>query len=254
LGVSLVREHVAWCTESNKRLRLRCTLEESGPLDIVRLNNSGKRAIALTFDGGSKDTLTEEILDVLLKHNLQCTMFLTGQFIQGRPELVQRMIQEGHELANHTMTHPRLAFDFEDNVTPGISRAFLNDQLGDVEKIMSHQLKKFWRAPFGHSNELARSWALALGYYHIYWTYDSRDWTIGTKEAELTARVVCENTLKYLRNLPEINGEILLFHLMQNPKDRIAPHLSVMIEQLQREGVEFKTVSQLFKASQDFVV
>src|SRR3954470_5859801 len=67
----------------------------------------GKK-LALTYDDGPNDPHTQHLLDVLAKHNVKATFFLIGKFVQQRPDIVARIIAEGHAIGNHTQTHPRL--------------------------------------------------------------------------------------------------------------------------------------------------
>src|SRR4051812_7028333 len=69
----------------------------------------GKK-LALTYDDGPNDPHTLHLLDVLAKHNVKATFFLVGRHIQQRPDIVRRIHVEGHEIGNHTQTHPRLPF------------------------------------------------------------------------------------------------------------------------------------------------
>src|SRR3954466_11488332 len=66
------------------------------------------RQLALTFDDGPNDPHTLHLLDVLAKHNVKATFFLIGKFVQQRPDIVARIVAEGHCIGNHTQTHPRL--------------------------------------------------------------------------------------------------------------------------------------------------
>ena len=77
--------------------------------NIVRLNTN-QRSVALTYDDGPNPPDTDELLDVLAKHNVKATFFLIGNRIERHPETVNRMIAEGHQIGNHTYSHPLLGF------------------------------------------------------------------------------------------------------------------------------------------------
>ena len=77
--------------------------------NIVRLNTD-RRIVALTYDDGPNPPYTERLLDVLAKHNVKATFFMIGNRIEKHPETVNRVIAEGHQLGNHTYSHPLLGF------------------------------------------------------------------------------------------------------------------------------------------------
>ena len=77
--------------------------------NIVHLNTD-QRIVALTYDDGPHPPYTDQLLDVLAKHNVKATFFLIGKRIEKHPEIVERMIAEGHQIGNHTYSHPVLGF------------------------------------------------------------------------------------------------------------------------------------------------
>ena len=77
--------------------------------NIVRLNTD-QRVVALTYDDGPNPPYTDQLLDVLAKHNVKATFFLIGNRIEQHPETVHRIIAEGHQVGNHTYNHPLLGF------------------------------------------------------------------------------------------------------------------------------------------------
>ena len=94
------------------------------------------REVAFTFDGGDEANVAGEILDILWARRIQTTIFLTGQFIRVYPDLVRRMVDEGHEVGNHTDAHPHLT-TYEKNhrqqTLPNVTREFLVGQLRRAE-------------------------------------------------------------------------------------------------------------------------
>ena len=126
--------------------------------EITRGDVNAKR-IALTFDAGDLDNAITQILDVLKSERVRCTIFVTGSFIQKHPREVLRMLKDGHEIGNHTCSHPRLT-TYETNrrhfTLPGATREFVQKELCGVEKPyedLTHQkLARFWRAPYGERN------------------------------------------------------------------------------------------------------
>ncbi|EJZ16921.1 polysaccharide deacetylase family protein, partial [Rhizobium sp. Pop5] len=84
---------------------LDCSCEVHGERD----DGTGRNSVYLTFDDGPHPFCTPEILDILAEHRVPATFFVIGEFLADQSKLIQRMIAEGHEVANHTMTHPDLS-------------------------------------------------------------------------------------------------------------------------------------------------
>jgi peptidoglycan/xylan/chitin deacetylase (PgdA/CDA1 family) len=189
-----------------------------------------RKQVSLTFDGGSTDNATSQILDILQQNNLQVTIFLTGGFIQKFPEVTKRLVQEGHEVGNHTWSHPHLtsyAIDKQNATLPEVTREFLHDQLLRTaqlfEGVTGVKMAPFWRAPYGEHNAEIRQWAAELGYRHVGWTrgrnwqesMDTMDWVADTTSK---AYHTSEEILSHLMKMAEeethgINGGIILTHL-----------------------------------------
>ncbi|MDE0554649.1 MAG: polysaccharide deacetylase family protein [Candidatus Poribacteria bacterium] len=77
--------------------------------NVVRLNTD-QRVVALTFDDGPNPPYTDRLLDILAKHNVKATFFMIGNRMERHPEVLQRAIADGHQIANHSYTHPLLGF------------------------------------------------------------------------------------------------------------------------------------------------
>jgi peptidoglycan/xylan/chitin deacetylase (PgdA/CDA1 family) len=154
-----------------------------------------RKQVSLTFDGGSTDNAAAQILDILKENQLQVTIFLTGGFVQKFPDLTRRIVQEGHEVGNHTWNHPHLtsfANNKRNETLPNVTREFLQDQLFRTAKLFEEvtgvKMSPYWRAPYGEHNEEIRLWAAELGYRHVGWTrgrnwqesMDTMDWVADT--------------------------------------------------------------------------
>jgi peptidoglycan-N-acetylmuramic acid deacetylase len=195
-----------------------------------------RKQVSLTFDGGSTDNATAQILDILKENHLQVTIFLTGGFIQKFPEMTRRILEEGHEIGNHTWSHPHLTSYAADkhNVTlPNVTREFLHDQLQRTaqlfEEVTGRKMAPFWRAPYGEHNEQIRQWAAELGYRHVGWTMgrnrqesmDTLDWVADTSSgAYHPAAEILAHLLDMAENEAHgINGGIILTHLGSHRQD-----------------------------------
>lgn len=254
--IDLVRDGVAWYSDENGRCRLSLTIEETPA--PVELEYQGfpevAGQLALTFDGGSSATCSAELLQILRQYRVECTMFLTGAFIRRHPELVSAMVQDGHEIANHTLSHPRLCFDQDPQPAPGVDRALLERELTGAARLFhdltGQRFAPLWRAPFGHRNPLLMLWASELGYQHIFWDFDSEDWRVGVASGPpLTAENVGLRSLEFVRGPQGGRGNILLFHVASgNGKDPFYPWIERLIVDCRERGISLVKVSQLLEA------
>ncbi len=138
--------------------------------------------VALTFDDGPNPTATPELLELLAAHGVRATFFLIGQWALREPEMVRRIVGEGHGLGCHTMTHPRL---------PLCSHARIRREMQDgkraVEDVAGVEVGLF-RPPHGFRTPYVLRVARELGMVTTTWTTIGNDWSLPTAEA-IAARV-----------------------------------------------------------------
>ena len=167
------------------------------------------------------------------------------------------MIESGHELANHTYSHPHLT-SLEQNgmqhTLPGINRQYIFRQLTKTDSIIYNNfnvhLKPYWRAPYGEINSAILSWAAELGYRHIFWSSgcDTWDWVEDTDSDFYRTPEEIYNHLMNLELKGKLKGSIILMHLGSDRKSEF-PYLilSKLIDSLRDKGYKFLTVSQLLR-------
>jgi peptidoglycan/xylan/chitin deacetylase (PgdA/CDA1 family) len=220
------------------------------------------QSIVLSFDAGSSDKGALEILDTLRAHRIQTTVFLTGDFIDKFPSVARRVVADGHEVGNHTYTHPRLttfARNRKQITLPSMTRERLQDELSRTaavfHRVTGAEMAKYWRAPFGEENSEIRGWAAELGYLHVGWTkgrkynLDSLDWVVDqTSPIYFTPEQLAERMLGFdAANGTTLNGGIILMHLGtdRGHDDRIDRALPSMITRFQGRGFRFVKVSDM---------
>ena len=140
--------------------------------DAYFLDDSGEKVVYLTFDSGYENGYTNSLLDTLKEKNVPATFFLVGNYFKSDPDLVKRMVNEGHIVANHTMTHPKLS---------GISDPVkLKNEIEGVEKLYTEitgkEMKKFIRPPSGNYSLSSLQMTKDLGYNTIFWSVAYVDW------------------------------------------------------------------------------
>lgn len=221
--------------------------------------------IALTFDGGAEDNVAGEILDYLAEKNVKCTMFLTGPFIDRHREIVRRMVAEGHEVGNHTWSHPHLtSFEINrrHNTLPEVNREIIQSELGRTarlfEKVTGKKMAPLWRAPYGEHNLQIRQWAAEIGFRHVGWTIgygngesmDTMDWVADTTATNYrSSEEILERILNFGEtNSTKANGSIALMHLGSNRTfDRVHNILPTLIDSLRARGYELVSASELLQ-------
>lgn len=229
-----------------------------------------KKLIALTFDGGAYANAADDILDTLMSRGVSSTMFLTGRFIRKNPELVQRIIIEGHEVGNHTSTHPHLTSwaDTRSHTTlPEVTNVMIGKELKDAniyfKKLIGYDMRPLWRAPYGEKNRLICLWAQQHGYLHIGWkqartwrnNFDTNDWVPDPETPGYhTPGEILEKFNYFADAQPYgMNGAIILMHMgtKRKEKDKMVHYaLGKIIDQLREKGYEFVTVTVLLRESE----
>ncbi|WP_315672731.1 polysaccharide deacetylase family protein [Clostridium sp. 19966] len=184
-----------------------------------------EKKLALTFDVSWKEDNMDEILDILHKYNVKATFFIVGVWIDGNEEKLKRIFDEGHEIGNHTNSHPSM---------PGISKEKLVKEIDAVdekiEKVTGKETSLF-RFPSGEYSDSTIDVVSGLNKYSIQWDVDSIDWRNQGADIEYN-RVIKKSK----------PGSIILFH----SEAKYTPeNLPKIIQYLKNQNYEFVTVSNL---------
>lgn len=182
--------------------------------------------IALTFDDGPQDKLTPKLLDLLAKHHIKVTFFVIGQNAAEHPDIVTRAASEGHEIGNHSWSHPNLAKMSDENVRRQLR------QTDDVIKQATGKRPTLMRPPYGNLSARQKQWIhQEFGYRVVLWDVDPLDWK------RPGPSVICNRIVKETRP-----GSIVLSHDI-HPGTIEAMHDT--LDQLEAKGFKFVTVSEL---------
>ncbi len=188
-----------------------------------------KTQIALTFDDGPHPRYTEQILDALKENGVRATFFIIGENVELYGDsLIRRMIDEGHEIGNHTFTHPH---------TKGAEAESFYDEVRRTHSIMLERYgyeMKLFRPPEGYVDEKVRNIAAEMGYDIVLWSVDTRDWECAKKDT------IVKNV-----SINAKGGDIILMHDFVSRRGYTIPALKTIIPQLKSRGLEFVTVSEL---------
>jgi peptidoglycan/xylan/chitin deacetylase (PgdA/CDA1 family) len=228
-------------------------LPPSGPAapDLTR-GPADRREVLVSFDGGSSDRGAGAILDALARRGIKTTIFLTGEFIRRYPDVVRRIAADGHEVGNHTDTHPHLttyAADGRQATRAGVSREFVAGELARTARLYreatGREMAPVWRAPFGEHNAEIRRWAAEQGYWHVGWTggrfgLDGMDWV-----SDPRSRAYQPAPLLLSRLVGRVeNGGIVLLHLGSDREEPVAARIDVLLDGLHQRNFRFARATE----------
>lgn len=202
--------------------------------DAYYAEDTKEKVLYLTFDAGYENGNTAKILDALKKHKAPAAFFLVGNYLKTSPELVKRMVKEGHIVGNHTFHHP--------DMSQISTMETFSKELGDLEKLYQQttgqEMKKFYRPPQGRYSEKNLEMAKKLGYHTIFWSLAYVDWY----ESQQPTR---EEAFKKL--IPRVHpGAIVLLHSTSRTNAQILDELLTKWEEL---GYTFRSLDQLVEES-----
>lgn len=189
-----------------------------------------KKELYLTFDEGYENGNTEAILDVLKTNNVKAAFFVVKSYIKSNPEIVKRMVNEGHLVCNHSVTHKSMATILDNN---SFNQEFLETEEA-FKELISKDMPKYFRPPMGKYsiNSLAKT--KELGYKTIFWSFAYQDWLVDKQPNPDIALNKIKSGVH--------NGAILLLHAVSKTNTEI---LGTLIKDMQNEGYEFKSLDEL---------
>lgn len=189
---------------------------------------TGGDKIALTFDAGASGVPTPAVLNALRAAGLHVTFFVTGKWAEQNPQLVKQIRQDGHEIGNHTYSHPDLR---------KLSDAEIREQLKKTDDIVTRitgmPCDPYFRPPYGGRDRRVIRLAAEMGYTTIYWSLDSWD----AFKKNITSSEVKKRVLERVQG-----GDIVLMHC---GSQATADALPSLIQELQSRGYQIVSVSEL---------
>jgi delta-lactam-biosynthetic de-N-acetylase len=195
----------------------------------IDIGNTGRPRIALTFDAGGPSDPTSRILDILAKHQVHVTFFVTGDWANQNPDLVRRIHSDGHEIGNHTMHHLDLRTLPDEQVCSELNQA---EQV--ISNLTGVTTRPYYRPPYGSRDDRVRGLAAHIGYRTVYWTIDTLDWQPSATTDSIT-RIVMDNIK---------NGAIILMHAGSQVESETLDGLMTKIEQAGYQIVALSEVLQ----------
>ena len=192
--------------------------------------NSEDKKIYLTFDCGYENGYTPAILDALEKHNVKAAFFVVGNYLETSPDLVKRMVEEGHIVGNHTYHHP----DMSQISDPASFQEEITSLEKKYQEITGLEMQKFYRPPQGKYSESNLKMAQELGYQTVFWSLAYVDWYVDQQPTQEEA---------YAKLLPRIHpGAVVLLHSTSKTNAEILDELLTKWEEM---GYTFGSLEQL---------
>lgn len=204
---------------------------------VIERGPEDTKTVALTFDAGEGAGYTEEILDLLKHHNLKASFGVTGEWTREYPDLVNRILDEGHLLFNHSESHLSWTGSSPgtEPLTPEQRTAQVTGAHDSVEELADWDMRPFWRPPYGDLDAEGQELLAEMGYdYTFWWTCDTLAW-MGTSAADIAAKCASETDFGG-------PGAIILMHVAQE-QDYLS--LETLIADYSAEGYEFVTLDRM---------
>lgn len=206
--------------------------QEGRKVPIYAVDTQEKK-IAVTFDAAWGADYTPHLLEILKEHKVRATFFLTGIWVKKYPDMVKKIAAAGHELGNHSTTHPHCASLSEEEIKKELLE---NEEM--IYKLTGKRTRLF-RPPFGEYNDTVITTAENMGYQVIQWSVDSLDWQ------EIGVEAVVDRVLKNVHP-----GAIILFHNYA----RYTPEaLPVILDSLEKQGYKAVPVSDLLIKGESYI-
>ena len=205
--------------------------EELSRFNAAYLGDTQEKVIYLTFDAGYENGCTDQILDTLKKHNVPAAFFLVGNYMERNPDLVRRMVEEGHIVGNHTMHHKDMSLLTDKEVFA----KELTDLEALYQQITGQELPKYYRPPQGIYSQDNLRMAKEMGYQTVFWSLAYVDWN---NNAQPTAEQAFQKLLPRTHN-----GAVVLLHSTSQTNAQILDELLTKWEQ---QGYTFGTLADLF--------
>lgn len=195
--------------------------------NIYHRRPNSQKKIALTFDDGPHPKYTREILDILDEYGIKATFFVIGVNADNYPDTLEETVRRGHEIGNHTYTHPHVSY---------LNTSNLKNELEKCESAIFEHTDyhtKLFRPPEGMIDAAVKNVTCEMDYKVILWNIDTRDW------AHTPSEDIAKNVLNNVKS-----GDIILMHdyIFNSPTPKA---LRMFLPKLIEEGYKFVVISEL---------
>lgn len=198
--------------------------------DGYYVGDTNSKVLYLTFDEGYENGNTPKILDTLKEENVPAAFFVVKPYIKQEPDIVKRMVDEGHLVCNHSSHHPSMA-SIKDNEKFKLEFSEVEDE---YKALIGEDMPKLFRPPMGKYSKSSLKKTKDLGYKTIFWSFAYKDWLVDNQPEEKAA-------IKKIVSGAH-PGSIMLLHAVSSTNAKI---LKDVIQELKAQGYEFKSLNEL---------
>lgn len=186
-------------------------------------------SVALTFDDGPDPNYTDEVLDLLKQYQIRATFFVVGWRVREHCDLVKRILDEGHELGNHTYDHPHLT-----TLSPQGQFSQINDTQTALMDcgIANYELPLWFRAPYGAQNQTTLDAAFTVGLSSALWSIDTNDWQAASTSDSIARSILATQ-----------GRDVVLMH-DATTRPYTVQALKTVLPELQKRNYQFLTMSE----------
>lgn len=193
------------------------------------IRNTDEKVMYLTFDEGYEEGYTPKILDILKDNNVKATFFITSHYLNTQPDLVKRMVAEGHIVANHSVNHPSFPTLSDEEIYNE-----LTELANDFKEVTGTDMAPFFRPPSGKYSERSLYLTRKLGYRTIFWGMAFGDWDPDNQPGK---EVSYEHVLSNYHN-----GAIILLHAVSESNTEA---LDAILKDIKALGYRFGSLYDL---------
>lgn len=197
------------------------------------VGDTSSKVVYLTFDEGYEYKFTGKILDILKANDVKANFFVLKSYIKLNPDLVKRMVAEGHLVGNHTTTHPNMPKLLSEKGVDAVVKELTNTA-DYFKEITGKDMPKFYRPPEGVISEATLYIAKSLGYKTILWSIAHRDWDTNNQPGKDASYKLIEDNYH--------NGAIILLHPQSQSNTEA---LDDIIKNLKSKGYRFALLTEL---------
>lgn len=196
----------------------------------IRHVKTTQKVVALTFDDGPDVPYTEEMLNILRKHHVKATFYVLGTNAKEYPQLIKKIIAEGHDLGNHSMNHKAM------------KNRSIQDMVQDIQSVdnilrnLGYQREITFRAPYGITSANLKLALQQLNKRMVLFDFLAQDWT------KISAQQIYDNVMKQMKP-----GLIITLHDGGKSRQNTIKATEMLIENLSKQGYSFVSVSELLK-------
>ncbi|MGL4343975.1 MAG: delta-lactam-biosynthetic de-N-acetylase [Cellulosilyticaceae bacterium] len=194
--------------------------------DAYYVGDTSRKVIYLTFDEGYEKGYTPAILDTLKANQVPAIFFVTSPYVKSQPDLIKRMVNEGHIVANHSKTHPSMPQYVSD---PSRFQLEFDDVANKYKEVTGSDMIKLFRPPMGHYSQKSLAMTKSLGYKTVFWSFAYKDFDVNAQPGRGEAKKIMTDNLH--------NGAIYLLHAISKTNTDV---LDEFIKEAKTMGYTFE--------------